>query len=59
MIGRSRGETWFRFGRADFDLDSLDSYAVTPTTRAAPRRPAKKIAAAAGTARKALASARD
>ena len=30
MIGRWREENWFRYGRAHFDLDSLDSYAVTP-----------------------------
>ncbi len=30
MTGRWREENWFRYGRAHFDLDSLDSYAVTP-----------------------------
>jgi hypothetical protein len=52
-------EHWFRHGRAHFDLDSLDSYAVTPDNpdRTVPN-PAKKTAAAAvRAARKALAEA--
>ncbi len=59
MTGRWREENWFRYGRAHFDLDSLDSYAVTPDDpdRTAPN-PAKKTAAAVvRTARKALADA--
>ncbi len=52
-------ENCFRYGRVHFDLDSLDSYAVTPDD---PDRttlnPAKKAAAAVvRTARKALADA--
>ena len=48
MTGRWREENWFRYGRAHFALDSLDSYAVTPDdpTRLVPN-PAKKTAAAA------------
>jgi hypothetical protein len=38
MAGRWREEDCFRYGRAYFDLDSLDSYAVPPTTRTAPCR---------------------
>ena len=47
MTGRWREENWFRYGRAHFDLDSLDSYAVTPDdpARMVPN-PAKKTAAA-------------
>ncbi|MGH3196784.1 MAG: putative transposase [Streptosporangiaceae bacterium] len=59
MSGRWREENWFRYGRAHYALDSLDSYAAAP---AAPGRkvpnPAKKQAAAAvSAARKALAAA--
>ena len=48
MTGRWREENWFRYGRAHFALDSLDSYAVTPDdpARMVPN-PAKKTAAAA------------
>jgi hypothetical protein len=48
MTGRWREENWFRYGRPHFDLDSLDSYAVTPDdpARMVPN-PAKKTAAAA------------
>ena len=48
MTGRWREENWFRYGRAHFALDSLDSYAVTPDDpgRKVPN-PAKKTAAAA------------
>jgi len=59
MTGRWREENCFRYGRAHFDLDSLDSYAVTPDdpARMVPN-PAKKTAAAAvKAARKALADA--
>jgi len=59
MTGRWREENWFRYGRAHFDLDSLDSYAVTPDdpARMVPN-PAKKAAAAAvKAARKTLAHA--
>jgi transposase-like protein len=59
MTGRWREENWFRYGRAHFDLDSLDSYAVTPDdpARMVPN-PAKKAAAAAvKAARKTLADA--
>src|SRR6266545_2752025 len=59
MTGRWREENWFRYGRAHFALDSLDSYAVTPDdpARMVPN-PAKKTAAAAvKAARKALADA--
>lgn len=59
MTGRWREENWFRYGRAHFALDSLDSYAVIPDTpgRKVPN-PAKKTASAAvQAARKALADA--
>ena len=48
MTGRWREENWFRYGRAHFALDALDSYAVTPEDpdRKVPN-PAKKAAAAA------------
>ncbi len=58
MTGRWREENWFRYGRAHFDLESLDSYAVTPDDpdRTAPN-PAKETAAAVvRTARKASAT---
>jgi len=47
MTGRWREENWFRYGRAHFALDALDSYAVTPDDpdRKVPN-PAKKTAAA-------------
>jgi transposase len=59
MTGRWREENWFRYGRAHYALDSLDSYAVTldDPDRKVPN-PAKKAASAAvSAARKALAAA--
>jgi len=59
MTSRWREENYFRYGRAHFALDALDSYAVTPEDpgRMVPN-PAKKTAAAAvRTAKKTLASA--
>lgn len=59
MTSRWREENYFRYGRAHFALDALDSYAVTAEdpARMVPN-PAKKAAAAAvKTARKALAAA--
>src|SRR5271166_241479 len=59
MTSRWREENYFRYGRAHFALDALDSCAVTPEdpARLVPD-PAKKTAAAAvKTARKTLASA--
>ena len=59
MTGRWREENWFRYGRAHFALDSLDSYAVIPEDpgRKVPN-PAKKTASAVvQAARKALGDA--
>ncbi|MGH3124106.1 MAG: putative transposase [Streptosporangiaceae bacterium] len=59
MTSRWREENYFRYGRAHFALDALDSYAVTAEDpgRMVPN-PAKKTAAAAvRTAKKTLASA--
>ena len=59
MTGRWREENYFRYGRAHFGLDALDSYDVTPDDpdRKVPS-PAKKTAAAAvKAAKKALADA--
>ena len=59
MTSRWREENYFRYARAHFALDALDSYAVTPDDpgRMVPN-PAKKTAAAAvKTAKKALAAA--
>ena len=59
MTSRWREENYFRYGRAHFALDALDTYAVTPEdpARMVPN-PAKKTAAAAvKTAKKTLASA--
>ena len=59
MTSRWREENYFRYGRAHFALDALDSYAVTAEdpARTVPN-PAKKTAAAAvRTARKTLATA--
>jgi transposase len=59
MTSRWREENYFRYARAHFALDALDSYAVTPDNpaRLVPN-PAKKTAAAAvKTAKKALAEA--
>jgi hypothetical protein len=55
MSGRWREENYFRYGRAHFALDALDSYKITPGNpgRMVPN-PAKKAAAAAvSSARKA------
>jgi transposase len=59
MTSRWREENYFRYGRAHFALDALDTYATTPEdpARMVPD-PAKKTAAAAvKTARKTLAAA--
>jgi transposase-like protein len=59
MTSRWREENWFRYGRAHFALDALDTYAVTAEDpeRMVPN-PAKKTAAATvKTAKKALAAA--
>ena len=59
MTSRWREENYFRYGRAHFALDALDTYATTPEdpARLVPD-PAKKTAAAAvKTARKTLADA--
>jgi len=59
MTSRWREENYFRYGRAHFALDALDTYATTPEdpARLVPN-PAKKTAAAAvKTARKTLTSA--
>src|SRR5229473_1502534 len=59
MTSRWREENYFRYARAHFALDALDSYAVTPgnPARLVPN-PAKKTAAAAvKTAKKHLAEA--
>jgi hypothetical protein len=59
MTSRWREENYFRYARAHFALDALDSYAVTPDDqqRTVPN-PAKKTAAAAvAAARKNLAAA--
>ena len=59
MTSRWREENYFRYGRAHFALDALDTYAVTPEdpARMVPN-PAKKTAAATvKTARKTLTAA--
>jgi transposase-like protein len=59
MTSRWREENYFRYGRAHFALDALDTYATTPEdpARMVPN-PAKKTAAATvKTARKTLAGA--
>ena len=59
MTSRWREENYFRYGRAHFALDALDTYAATPDdpARMVPN-PAKKTAAAAvKTAKKTLAAA--
>ena len=59
MTSRWREENYFRYGRAHFALDALDTYATTPEdpARMVPN-PAKKTAAAAvKTAKKTLADA--
>ncbi len=57
--GRQVEENGFRYGRAHFDLDSLDSGAVTPDDpdRTTPDQAKKTAAAVVRTARKALADA--
>jgi Winged helix-turn helix len=59
MTGRWREENWFRYGRAHFALDALDSYAVAPDDpqRLIPNPGKKKAAAAVKTARSTLADA--
>ena len=58
MTSRWREENYFRYGRAHFSLDALDSYATTAEdpARMVPN-PAKKTAAAVKTAKKTLADA--
>src|SRR5271166_672624 len=59
MTSRWREENYFRYGRAHFALDALDTYATTAEDPARPvPNPAKKTAAAAvKTAKKTLADA--
>jgi hypothetical protein len=59
MTRRWREENWFRYGRAHFALDSLDSYATVPDTpgRKVPDPAEKTASAAVQAARKALAGA--
>ena len=59
MGSRWREENYFRYGRAHFALDALDTYAVTPEDpdRKVPSPEKKKAAAAVKTARKDLADA--
>jgi transposase len=59
MTGRWREENWFRYGRAHFALDSLDSYAVIPEDpdRKVPNPAKKNAAAAVKAAKKTLAEA--
>ena len=59
MGSRWREENYFRYGRAHFALDALDTYAVTPEDpdRKVPNPAKKKAAAAVKTARKNLADA--
>jgi len=59
MGSRWREENYFRYGRAHFALDALDSYAVTPEDpdRKVPSPAKKKAAAAVKTAKKGLAAA--
>ncbi len=59
MGSRWREENYFRYGRAHFALDALDTYAVTPEDpdRKVPNPEKKKAAAAVKTARKDLADA--
>ena len=59
MTGRWREENWFRYGRAHFALDALDSCAVAPDDpqRLIPNPGKKKAAAAVKTARSTLADA--
>ena len=59
MGSRWREENYFRYGRAHFTLDALDTYAVTPEDpdRKVPNPAKKKAAAAVKTAKKNLADA--
>src|SRR5208283_1845998 len=59
MGSRWREENYFRYGRAHFALDALDTYAVTPEDpdRKVPNPAMKKAAAAVKTAKKNLADA--
>ncbi len=59
MGSRCREENYFRYGRAHFALDALDTYAVTPEDpdRKVPNPAKKKAAAAVKTAKKNLADA--
>ncbi len=59
MGSRWREENYFRYGRAHFALDALDSYAVTPEDpdRKVPSPARKKAAAAVKTAKKDLTAA--
>ena len=59
MTSRWREENYFRYGRAHFALDALDSYAVTPDDpgRLVPSPARKTAAAAVKAARKAAAEA--
>ena len=59
MTSRWREENYFRYGRAHFALDALDTYAVTPEdpARMVPNPAKKKAAAAVKTAKKNLAAA--
>jgi len=59
MGSRWREENYFRYGRAHFALDALDTYAVTPEDpgRKVPSPAKKKAAAAVKTAKKDLAAA--
>ena len=59
MTSRWREENYFRYGRAHFALDALDTYATTPEdpARKVPNPAKKTAAAAAATAKKTLADA--
>src|SRR5208337_3190771 len=59
MGSRWREENYFRYGRAHFALDALDTYAVTAedTGRKVPSPEKKKAAAVVKTAKKDLAAA--
>jgi hypothetical protein len=59
MASRWREENYFRYGRAHFALDALDTYATTPEdpARLVPNPARKTAAATVATARKTLAAA--
>jgi transposase-like protein len=59
MTSRWREENYFRYARAHFALDALDSYAVTPDDpdRKVPNPAKKTVSAAVTAAKKALAAA--